>query len=87
VPNTLAEQIALNEARAGAGREIIGSSALGDMPRLVDNYGPGEWVKMELVHHNPDGSQINIHWFRNKTTDQNVEFKFKIRDPRAPRNP
>ena len=27
----------------------------------------------------PDGRQVNVHWFRNQTTGQNVEFKFKYR--------
>lgn len=27
----------------------------------------------------PDGRQVNVHWFRNQTTSQNVEFKFKYR--------
>lgn len=50
---------------------------LGDAPRLIANYGEGEWVKMRWVHTALDGSKIVVHWFRNLTTGQNVEYKFK----------
>lgn len=83
-PRTLAEQLTMQEARAGAGE--VAMRNLADEPRLVDNYGPGEWVKMQHTHQTPDGRKINIHWFRNQTTGQNVEFKFKNRDSRAPIN-
>jgi LysM repeat protein len=83
-PRTLAEQLTLQEARAGAGEVIMRD--LADEPRLVDNYGPGEWVKKQHVHRKPDGDKINIHWFHNESTGQDVEFKFKTRDPKAPVN-
>jgi RHS repeat-associated protein len=76
-PANLAEQMTMQEAQAGAGREIMRN--LADKPRLEANYGRGDWVKMEHMHKTPDGRQINIHWFRNKSTNQNVEFKFKHR--------
>jgi hypothetical protein len=50
---------------------------LGDVPRLVANYGPGRWVKMQWVHQALDGTKTVIHWFRNESTGENVEFKFK----------
>ena len=81
---TLREQIVLEEAKAGGGREIM--SNLADTPRLVANYGRGNWVKMEHVQKFSDGGQVNVHWFRNKTTGQNVEFKFKIRDDQGTLN-
>jgi len=74
-PASIAEQIALQQARAGEGREIMRN--LGDEPRLVANYGPGEWVKMEHTFVTHGGQRINVHWFRNKTTGQSVELKFK----------
>ena len=74
------EQIVLKSAKSGGGREIVGTSQLGDLPRLEAVHGPGEWVKMEYIHIRPDNRQINVHWFRNKTTGQEVEFKFKFRE-------
>jgi hypothetical protein len=41
---------------------------------------PGDWVKMETKHVTPDGKQINVHWFKNKSTGLDKEFKFKIRE-------
>jgi RHS repeat-associated protein len=75
MPRNLTEQLALEEAKANGGKEIIKN--LGDTPRLIDNYGPGEWVKMRHTHESLGGSQTDIHWFHNKTTGQNVEYKFK----------
>lgn len=49
---------------------------LADESRLVANYGSGEWVKMQWVHRGPDGNTV-IHWFQNKATGMNVEYKFK----------
>ena len=74
--------MAMGEAQSGVGREIMRN--LGDTPRLVANYGPGTWVKMEHVHLLPSGDKINIHWFRNLESGLNVEFKFKVPDPNRP---
>lgn len=76
LPANLNEQIVLDEAKSGQGK--IAMRNLADTPRLVDNYGPGEWVKMRHSHEFPDGSQTRVHWFRNLTTGDNVEFKFKV---------
>jgi hypothetical protein len=78
VPKNLAQQIALNAAKAGYGQRIMGQ--LGDAPRLVANYGKGEWVKMQSVTRGTEGN-ISVHWFRNVTTGQNVEFKFSHLPP------
>jgi hypothetical protein len=81
-PSNLTEQLLLQDAKAGAGKVIQGGQAkpLGDAPRLVDNYGgqTGDWVKMrgdqtKIV----DGKHVEVHWYRNTKTGQNVEFKFK----------
>lgn len=76
VARNLPEQMALNSAQSGAGQVIIRN--LGDAPRLVANYGPGEWVKMQNVVRGIDGN-VTVHWFRNLTTGANVEFKFTSR--------
>ena len=75
VARTLAEQLALEEAIAN--RQDIIMRNLADTPRLIANYGPGEWVKMQWVHRAIDGTIIVVHWFRNLTNGQNVEYKFK----------
>jgi hypothetical protein len=56
VPQTLAQQLALEEAMANGQDVIMEKSA--DAPRLIANYGKGEWVKMEWVHRAIDGSKI-----------------------------
>jgi RHS repeat-associated protein len=74
-PRNLPEQLAMGEAKGGAGDVIM--TNLADAPRLKAVYGDGKWVKMQHVHRNPDGTKTVIHYFRNQTTGQNVEFKFK----------
>ena len=49
---------------------------LGDEPRLAVNYGEGDWVKMQYVLRGTNGN-VTVHYFRNLTTKQDVEFKFK----------
>jgi hypothetical protein len=48
---------------------------LGDAPRLDACYGAGEWVKMQYVLRGATRN-VTVHWFRNLTNGQNVEFKF-----------
>jgi RHS repeat-associated protein len=70
----LCEQLALAEAKAGAGMPIPMRYPLGDLPRLVALYGPGEWVKMQHTHRCPDGRLVTIHYFSNGA-GLNVELK------------
>jgi hypothetical protein len=89
-PQTPLERTAMEAARAGQGRQIMADKTLNDVGRLESLYGPGEWIKMEYVAKRPASeaggaaakpeTAVNIHWFHNKTTGQNVEFKFKQRD-------
>jgi hypothetical protein len=74
VPSNLTQQLALTEARASGGTQIMAN--LVDNPRLVAVYGDGEWVKMQSVLR---GTDVNttVHWFKNLTTGLEVEFKFK----------
>lgn len=74
VPKTLPQQLALGAAKEGRGTRIMAN--LADDPRLVANYGPGEWVKMQYVMRGNDTS-VTVHYFRNLTTKLDVEFKFK----------
>ena len=67
----------MDSAKAGDGRIIMRN--LSDEPRLVANYGPGEWVRMENVGRGST-TNITVHWFRNLSKPgQNVEFKFTVR--------
>lgn len=77
-PANLNEQITLEEAKSGHVTEVKFKDKLKDIDRLEAVYGPGDWVKMSHSHENSDGTQIEIHWFRNKTTRQDIEFKFKV---------
>ncbi|GEM_PF-2342794 len=89
-PTNLSEQLALEEALANPGDQIM--SNLADAPRLEANYGDGQWVKMQWVHRIPSGAKILgpngqvispagdnivVHFFKNTYTGQTVEFKFK----------
>ncbi|MGW3913485.1 RHS repeat-associated core domain-containing protein [Streptomyces sp. NPDC005070] len=85
VPRDYYDEIALRDAKHGAGEVIIRD--LGDAPRLEANYGPGEWVKMESTLNDAKGKTIrNVHWFRNLDTGMNVEFKFKRDFPQMESN-
>src|SRR4030042_5430771 len=73
-PRNLAEQLALEEAKGGAGKRIME-----DM--IKDPRYPKElWAKMQHVHTitNPDGSKthIVIHYWRNLKTGLQRGFKF-----------
>ena len=74
IPRNLPEQLALGAAREGQGTIIMRN--LGDAPRLVANYGEGEWVKMQYVLRGTD-SNVTVHYFRNLTNKMDTEFKFK----------
>ncbi|MEB3340829.1 hypothetical protein [Okeania sp.] len=91
-PNNLEEQLLLEQAKAGIAIEIQGTplKPLRCSPRLVENYGgePGDWVKMSSTNSLIlDGAAVQVHWYRNRKTAQDVEFKFKREYPKAaPRN-
>lgn len=73
IPKNLPQQMALDAAKAGQGRQIMGP--MGDAPRLVANYGEGEWVKMQYVLRGND-SNVTVHYFRNLDSGMDMEFKF-----------
>ncbi|HEX8172203.1 MAG TPA: RHS repeat-associated core domain-containing protein [Thermoanaerobaculia bacterium] len=67
----LAEQLTLEEAKAGAGRRIMEG-------RIDDLRYPEQiWAKMEHVHVNPEGVKIVIHYWKNLVTGVMEGFKFK----------
>ncbi|MET3463811.1 RHS repeat-associated core domain-containing protein [Variovorax atrisoli] len=72
-PGNLCEQLALAEAKAGAGEPIMGT--MSDAGRLIAHYGPGPWIKKQHKHRCPDGRLLVIHYFSNGVN--NVELKFK----------
>jgi hypothetical protein len=67
----LAEQLAMKEAKAGAGSRIM-KGAIND-PKYPENL----WAKMQHVHPTPDGNSIAIHYWKNLQTGQCEGFKFK----------
>ncbi|WP_153137271.1 RHS repeat-associated core domain-containing protein [Paraburkholderia agricolaris] len=72
VASTLAEQLALDAAKAGAGERIM-------QGLINDSRYPGDvWAKMQYVH--PDaqtGKNIVIHYWNNLVTGVSEGFKFK----------
>lgn len=88
IPRNLEEELLLEAAKAGDAIEIQGSplKPLGDAPRLVANYGGqlGDWVKMSTSQGVIiEGAYVQVHWFRNRQSDQSVEFKFKRQYPKT----
>jgi len=73
-PNDFCEQLALAEAKAGAGTQIM--SNLADEPRLISHYGGGPWIKKQHVHICPNGRKLVIHYFSSLSSGKNVELKF-----------
>jgi len=59
IPKNLPQQLALGAAKEGQGTIIMRN--LGDAPRLVANYGDGEWVKMQYVLRGTDGN-VTVHY-------------------------
>ncbi len=45
-------------------------------PRLVADYGPGTWFKMQCVLRGA-GNQFTVHDFRNLTSSLDVEYTLK----------
>lgn len=91
-PRNLPEQLLLKDAKAGNCKVIhYGTDRLlGDAPRLISVYGgnPEHWDKMTSIEAFAiNGAFVQVHWFRNSQTLQEVEFKFKRQYPKiAPKN-
>ncbi|MEC4985069.1 MAG: hypothetical protein SAJ37_11705 [Oscillatoria sp. PMC 1068.18] len=91
-PRNLQEQLLLEDAKTGNGKVIIFGidNPLADAPRLVANYGGAaeDWDKMTSIQTAiVEGASVQVHWFRNSKTLEDVEFKFKRQYPRkAPSN-
>ncbi len=91
-PRNLPEQLLLQDAQAGNCIVIhCGTDRLlGDAPRLVAVYGGNseDWDKMTSIEaFEVNGYSVQVHWFRNSQTFQEVEFKFKRQYPKiAPKN-
>ncbi|MBW4497411.1 MAG: hypothetical protein KME26_30985 [Oscillatoria princeps RMCB-10] len=91
-PSNLQEQLLLEDAKAGNAIPIQGGAddLLGDAPRLVALYGgqPENWFKMTSTQAFViNGASVQVHWFQNNQTGQNVEIKFKRLYPKtAPKN-
>ncbi len=86
-PRNLLEQLLLQDALAGNGKGIQGgvNNMLGDAPRLVAIYGgsPEHWYKLTSIQSFViNGASVQVHWFRNSQTQENVECKFKRQYPK-----
>ena len=91
-PRNLQEQLLLQDAKAGNCKVIRRGTdrLLGDAPRLIAVYGGNseDWDKMTSIEaFEINGASVQVHWFRNSQTLQDVEFKFKRQYPKiAPKN-
>lgn len=91
-PRNLQEQLLLQDAKAGNCKVIRRGTdrLLGDAPRLIAVYGgkSEDWDKMTSIEaFEINGASVQVHWFRNSQTLQDVEFKFKRQYPKiAPKN-
>lgn len=73
-PKTLHERLALEEAKMVKGD-------LCDIKKIKDpRYPPETWEKMQYQRIISDGTKINIHYWRNKHTNERIGFKFKSGD-------
>jgi hypothetical protein len=70
-PRNLAEKLALDDAKGGAGKRIM-QGKIND-PKFPENV----WAKMQHVHENPGGTQTVIHYWENLQTGAREGFKFK----------
>ena len=91
-PRNLQEQLLLQDAKARNCKVIRRGTdrLLGDAPRLIAVYGGNseDWDKMTSIEaFEINGASVQVHWFRNSQTLQDVEFKFKRQYPKiAPKN-
>ncbi|MEG3847156.1 hypothetical protein QT971_07995 [Microcoleus sp. herbarium19] len=79
-PRNLPEQLLLQDAKAGNCKVIRRGTdrLLGDVPRLIAVYGGNseDWDKMTSIEaFEINGASVQVHWFRNSQTFQEVEFK------------
>lgn len=68
---TLAEQLSLKEAQAGAGERIM-QGKINDPKFPAD-----EWAKMQHLHTTPEGQNIVIHYWERLGDALRTGFKFK----------
>ncbi len=67
----LAEQLTLNEAKAGAGKRIM-------QGKIKDpNFPADTWKKMQHVHNTSEGQNITIHYWQRIKDGFATGFKFK----------
>ncbi|MGP9517102.1 RHS repeat-associated core domain-containing protein, partial [Psychrobacter sp. AOP5-CZ1-12] len=81
-PEDFCEQLALAEAKAGAGRHIMKGQKMSDEPRLIAHYGSGPWIKKEHVREctaKGRRRKVTIHYFHSESSNKNVELKFTKR--------
>jgi RHS repeat-associated protein len=69
-PQDLEEQLALDEAKAGEGESFMGDKV--NDPRYKDTHD-----KMRHNHPHPDGTNTEIHYWKNRDTGETSGFKFK----------
>jgi len=70
-PRDLAEKLALDEAKGGAGTRIMKGKV--NDPKFPEDV----WAKMQHVHEHPDGTQTVIHYWENLQTGAREGYKFK----------
>ncbi len=69
-PKNLEEKLSMDEAKGGAGQEIM-KGKIND-PR----YPQSDWAKMEHIHRGPNNNTV-IHYWKNRLTGSSHGFKFK----------
>jgi hypothetical protein len=69
----LAEKLALDEAKGGAGTQIMKGA-------IVDDRFPAEWAKMQHMHPNPGGKNIVIYYWQRVEDGLRIGFKVDQRD-------
>jgi len=80
----LASEVMMADLASGGGQVMAGAgtgTAIRDLPRLVNWYGgtAKDWAKITgEIQRFGDGTTIEAHAYRNLTTGETVEIKFKL---------
>ena len=78
-PQDLSEQLTLEDAKAGGGKEIDPKK----LPIKDSRYPKEDGAKKVVAHERPDeNSNIEIHYWENRHTGEGHGFKFKNEPPK-----
>jgi uncharacterized protein RhaS with RHS repeats len=78
------ENYLIEEAQSGGGYAMAGAGTgtpIRDIANIVEEFGGNseDWAKMSTPGAKlPDGRGIDLHWYENVVTGEQVDYKFKV---------